>query len=358
MALNFHSDDRAGALHRRESLTTYLNSNLTRPETLTLTQQAALSDAARAEYNRRRQLYTSGGIRIDTPQVRTARRMLTDCFSENVGRNSGHSGLVLDGRSTVGKTTTAKTLMRYVWRDYGRQCPHFEDSGHMPVAYIEVPAGSTGKFLMKEFASFFGLSVKSAESTSSIRSRVVDLLNAARTQLIVVDELHNLAGRAAGLGESVDLLKNLHNDLGATFLYAGIDLDSGKLLSGTRGQQLLGRFSFLEMKALRMADRDDRAIWRALIPAFEAELPLAEHEAGSLAQYSDYLFVRTGGSIGSLSRLLTRAAIRAINDPNMPELISVELMDAIVLDKAAEDFYARHRRGLKGQRDDDLDGFA
>lgn len=347
MPLPFHADDRPATLNRQESLAAFLNSKSVRPDTLTPHALASLSEAARQDYNRKRRVFISGGMTIMTPQVLSARRLLGDCFSENVGRNSGHSGLMLDGQSGAGKTTTCKTLMQTVWSDYFRQFPDALERGHFPVVYVEVPAGSTGKLLMREFASFFGLSVRASESMSSIRSRVVDVLNAARTQLIVVDELHNLAGRAAGLGESVDLLKNLHNDLGATFTYAGIDLKSGQLLAGPRGQQLLGRFTFLNMRSLRMSDPVDRATWTALIRSFETQLPLSEHEAGSLETHQDYLFKRTGGSIGSLGRLLTRAAIRTIENPELPEIINLPLMDEIVLDKAAEDFYEKSRRPPK-----------
>src|SRR5690606_17352783 len=104
---------------------------------------------------------------------------------------------------------------------YAARFPDWRRFDHIPVAYVEVPAGSTGKALLKEFAGYLGLSDQNRESTSDIRTKVVAALRRAHTQLIVVDELHNLAGRSAGLGEAVDLLKGLHNDLAATFLYAG-----------------------------------------------------------------------------------------------------------------------------------------
>lgn len=344
--IQFHSYDRPAALHRMEGLDDYLSNPVPIPTVHTDAEYEDLSAADKAAYDRARMLYLSGGIVIDTPQVQRARRLLTQHFAENAGRNSGHAGLMLSGDSTVGKTTTCKALMRYVHAQYSKQFPDFRAHGRVPVAYIEVPAGSTGKLLMKTFADFFGLTVRSGESMVSIRSRVVDLLNDAGTQLIVVDELHNLAGRSASNGESVDVLKLLHNDVPATFVYAGIDLIGSALLTGPRGSQIGGRFTALEMTRLNSTDAEDRATWARLVSTLEKKLPLRHHEPGTLKKLAPYLYDRTSGSIGSLSRLITGAAIETIANPGIAkEALDKDLLDTRVLDIAAET--ARKNRDLR-----------
>ena len=131
----------------------------------------ALNATTRESYDRARIVYLSGGILLDTPTVSNARKVLANCFNDNIGRNSGHTGLMLNGDSTVGKTTTTKALMQYVYNAYKRQHPGFDSDHTVPVVYIEVPAGSTGKLLIKTFAEFFGMTVQSSESMVSIRSR-------------------------------------------------------------------------------------------------------------------------------------------------------------------------------------------
>jgi hypothetical protein len=347
--IQFHTTDRPAALHRMEDLDRYLSTSITAPQVHDDTTYTQLSDVEQARYDRERILYLSGGIVIDTPQLSKARLLLTQHFAENVGRNSGHAGLMLSGDSTVGKTTTCKALMRYVHTQYTNQFPEFRKHGRVPVVYIEVPAGSTGKLLMKTFADFFGLTVRSGESMVSIRSRVVDVLNDAGTQLVVIDELQNLAGRSAANGESVDVLKNLHNDLAATFVYAGIDLTSGALLTGPRGKQLSGRFSVLEMNRLSLNNTDDKTTWVRLITRFEKSLPLRHHEQGTLRSLASYLYERTSGSIGSLGRLLTGAAIETILNPNITrEALDRDLLDTRILDIAAET--ARTERDRKRKR--------
>ncbi|MFJ6172132.1 ATP-binding protein [Curtobacterium sp. NPDC092190] len=339
--IHFHGDDRPAALHRLETLDAFLSGSFTAPAALDDQAYGALTAEARAAHDRARILYLSGGIVLATPHYTKARTQLEKAFAANAGRNSGHAGVVISGNSTLGKTTLCKSLMRHIYRSYGTQFPDFRAHNRIPVVYIEVPAGSTGKLLMRTFADFFGLTVSSSETMLSIRSRVVDLLNAAGTQLVVIDELHNLSRHTQGNGESHDLLKNLHNDLAATFLYAGINVK--KMLATERGAQIGGRFSLLELRPYNLSSQKEARTWKALINTFEKQLPLRHQEHGSLADLADYLHARTNGSIGSLGRLLTGAATEAITDPSIPfERIDRALLDAQELDAAAESAYAEH----------------
>ncbi|MGO4104682.1 ATP-binding protein [Leifsonia sp. YAF41] len=350
--LLFHNADRPTSLHDRDGLTAFLGRRIPRPDMLSETDYAAQSDTARTEYDRSRIVYASGGIVIATPHVTDATRLLTQAFAVNVGRNSGHAGLMLNGDSTVGKTETAKTLMRTVFSQYTRMFPDYQEHGRLPIVYVSVPAASTGKLLMKTFADFLGLPVTGRESMGEIRSRVVQALVAAGTQLIVVDELQNLVGRSVGLGESVDVLKNLHNEVPATFVYAGFGLTNGDLLSGPKGQQLRGRFTILDMERLNLGDITDRKTWTGLIAAFEKKLPLRHQETGTLRELRDYLYLRTSGSIGSLAKLLTGATIELISNPKYTqERLTEEVMDTVKLDQFAEENYKIKRAALsKGSK--------
>lgn len=344
--IQFHGTDRPAALHRVDSLNAFLSAPAVRPAVLSDSDYSKLSELERHNYNRERLLYLSGGILIGTPSLLEAKLLLGQLFTENMGRNSGHAGLMLDGDSTLGKTTIAKALMQWVYAQYQRQFPDFQAFGHVPVVYIEVPAGSTGKLLMKTFAEFFGLTVRNGESMVSIRNRVVDTMNAARTQLVVVDELHFLATRNAGNGESVDLLKNLHNDLPSTFLYAGVGINGSGLLAGPRGQQLGGRFSLLEMQRFNLSRAGDKKAWRSIIEQFEKALPLRHHELGTLTEMTEYLFERTNGSIGSLGKLLTGTAAETVNNPNiLREEITMSLLEKRRLAHSAE--HTRHQVRLR-----------
>ncbi|WP_104088712.1 MULTISPECIES: TniB family NTP-binding protein [unclassified Cryobacterium] len=351
MTILFHTHDRPTSLHNVEGLSAFLSRKFTRPDKLTDAQYAELTDSARAQYDRERIIYASGGIVIPTPHVLEAWKLMEQAFGVNLAKNSGHAGLMLSGDSTIGKTETTKALMRKLYSQYIAMFPDFADSDRIPVVYVSVPASSTGKLLMKTFADFLGLPVTGRESMGEIRSRVVQALTAAGTQLIVVDELHNLVGRSVGLGESVDVLKELHNELPATFVYAGIGLPTSALLSGPKGRQLRGRFTILDMDRLNLSDPADAKTWRQIINAFEKQLPLRHQKLGTLKSLSSYLFLRTSGSIGSLAKLLTGSTIELItNSDYTVETLTEELMDTIKLDQFAEENYKIKKASLSPRK--------
>lgn len=163
----------------------------------------------------------------------------------------------------------------------------------------------------------------------------------ARTRLVVVDELHNLKLRTSGSGEGVDFLKGLSNQLHATFVYVGIALNDSELFSGDRGRQITGRFISAPLRPFTLATQEDKVLWREVIEAFESNLCLASQRPGDLEALSEYLYERTGGSIGSLGRLLTGTAAWLIyrgGHPNVEERLTKRLLDETTLDIAAESF--------------------
>ncbi|QEW04638.1 TniB family NTP-binding protein [Microbacterium lushaniae] len=338
LILAFTSPDSGNttALNRRESLLHYLQHPPVAPGELP---GGTDSPSAKADYDHRRMDYYSGGIVLATDSAMKGKLMLTRAFQENRARNSGHAGVILSGDSSLGKTTMAKRLMSWVLAEYTKQVPDWQQFEHVPVMYIEIPPGSNGKALLKEMAAFFGLPALTRDSMTDLRTKVVAAIRRARTQLIVVDELHNLAGRSSGLGESVDLLKGLHNDVNATFLYCGIDVTTSNLMSGARGQQLSSRFAVLELKRYVWSDPSDRASWKKLIRGFEQMLQLRDHPVKTLDEHARYLYDRTGGSIGSLGRLLTGAAIDLVQRGADSERLDPAVLDGYTLDLTAENFY-------------------
>jgi hypothetical protein len=65
---------------------------------------------------------------------------------------------------------------------------------------------------------------------------------------------------------------NTSRRIPATFVYAGIDLARTGLLSGTRGQQIAGRFSMIRTGPFGHGEE-----WSALVAALETSLRLHEH---------------------------------------------------------------------------------
>lgn len=326
------------SLSTREGLNSYLGSAITRPARLTTADYAQMSASERENYNRQRMRHLSSGVFIKTPQVIKSIVQTQRLLLENAGKNSGHGGLMLSGDSTLGKTTITKAIMREVHRGYRKRFPHCVQEGLLPVVYVEVPPGSTGKALISRIAEFLGITVMTRDTMETVMTRVVAILNQVDTRLVVVDEVHNLNKKTSGNGESVDLLKSLHNRLPATFIYSGINLVKGGLMMGERGRQLSGRFVLQDLQRFTRATEEDKSDWLGLIKTFESELFLLNHEPEELLPLSDYLHERTNGSIGSLGRLLTGAAMWQIHQgvPPSEEKLTQELLDDWTIDASAE----------------------
>lgn len=121
-------------------------------------------------------------------------------------------------------------------------------------------------------------------------------------------------------------------------MLAGINIERAGLLSGTRGEQIAGRFSMVRTGPFLLDGQ-----WATLVAALEGSLRLHQHQPGSLPRLARYLHGRTGGMIGSLLWLIRSAAIQAVIDGT--EKITRTSMDAIPVDIASQ---AGQRKGPPG----------
>ena len=208
---------------------------------------------------------------------------------------------------TTGKTTALKQLGRL---HELRVRQRFPGSDRIPVVYITAPPRGSPRKLAMEFARFLGLPfAHQRPNTTDITSAVCRVMIEARTDLVLVDEIH-LMNLATIAGEELsDHLKYFTEHLPATFVYAGIDVEHSGLFTGIRGKQLAGRCVLIRTSPFPLT-----AEWRSLIATLEHTLRLHHHTMGTLVDLAKYLHQRTGGMIGSLSHLIRAAAITAILD--------------------------------------------
>lgn len=144
-----------------------------------------------------------------------------------------------------------------------------------------------------------------------------------------VDEIHNM-NLATTLGEDMsDHLKNLTENLAATFVYAGINVESAGLFTGIRGQQIMARCVMTRTGKIPNGQQ-----WRTTVATMENALRLHNHPPGSLLAHATYLHQRTGGLISSLSHIIRVAAICAVDDGS--EHLTRDLLDLIVVDQYTE----------------------
>ncbi|MEJ1193161.1 TniB family NTP-binding protein [Pseudarthrobacter sp. CCNWLW207] len=321
-----------------EGLTSFLSGTDEPPLVPDLDGYLRMSPDEREKVNRERIDRLGNGLTITTPQLESVIRKVLRLILLNRSRSSGRAGLMISGESGTGKTTAAKAAMKYVYVRYRNDLPDFEALNRIPIVYVEVPPGSTGKALAAQFARFLGLPLHTRDTLEYLLHLVSSALTEVGTRLVVVDEIHNLHRRNPGNSESVDVLKSLSNQIPATFVYSGINIHQGHLLTDERGRQIAGRFGLERLGSFGIANPSQMNMWKLLIESFEQQLGLFNHRPGDLKELARYLHDRTQGSIGSLSHLLLGAAQGLIfaGTPPDQELITKEVLDEISLDIAAE----------------------
>ncbi|MEU5205349.1 TniB family NTP-binding protein [Kribbella sp. NPDC020789] len=279
--------------------------------------------------------YHSQFVTVRTPAIEALARQVRTLMI--LGRHqhvTARPSLIVTGPATTGKTTALLQVGRTCHLAHTRRAAPGDDS--VPVAYVLVPPGATAKTLAGEFARYLGIPVTSRMTTAQITTAVCHTYTAAGVKLVLIDEIHRLNPRTTSGAEAADWLKDLTERVGATFVYAGIDVTASAVFTGVRGAQLAGRASLIDCGALP-ARAGEREPFRELIAALEAALDLRAHRTGSLPRLASYLHERTAGRIGSLSRLIRQAAIEAIL--NSSERITRPLLDSIALDHLAEEHY-------------------
>ena len=300
------------------------------PATFTLLPDAdrdAFDDTARLDYDEARIAYHAELIVVTTSTIRQVLhqgRLLCLLNQREIG---ARRGLIVSGPAATGKTTAVKQLGR---THELRTRQRYPDGDRIPVVYVTAPPKGSPRRLAMELARFLGLPpVRPRQNVTDVTDAVCQVLIDARTDLVIVDEIHNL-NLATSAGEDLsDHLKYFTEHLPATFVYAGIDVERAGLFTGTRGRQLAGRAALV-----RTGPFPYQQEWRALVTTMEQTLRLHRHRPGILVGLDRYLHQRAGGMIGSLSHLLRAAAISAILDGS--EQVTKQLLDTIRVDHAAE----------------------
>jgi len=279
--------------------------------------------------------YHSRFVTVHTPAIAdTSLEVRTLMAVGRYQRATARPGLILTGPPTTGKTTTLLEV--------GRTC-HLAETArtgprrdHVPVAYLLVPPGASAKALALEFARYLAIPVSTRMTLAQITAAVCHTYQQAGVRLVLIDEIHRLNPQTTNGASAADFLKDLTEKIPATFVYAGIDVTNTQLFTGTAGAQLAGRSSLVDCDPLP-ATAGTTTPFRDLVAAMENALDLAHHRPGTLLRQAPYLHQRTAGRIGSLSRLIRRAAITTLLDGT--EKITKPVLEAITLDHLAEEHY-------------------
>ncbi|MGR6977517.1 TniB family NTP-binding protein [Mycobacteroides abscessus] len=277
-------------------------------------------------YDERRLAYHSELVIIETGTMRHVTRQGRLLTLLNQRECGARRSMIVSGPWASGKTTTIKQFGKAHEQMIRRRYP---SQDRIPVVYITTPPKGSPRKLATEFANFLGLPTRQRHNTTDIADSVCHVLTQSRTDLVIVDEIHNLNLASAAGEDMSDHLKYFSEHMPATFVYAGINVDRTGLFTGVRGQQISGRSILVRTGTYVCNDE-----WKALVASLEASLRLYKHREGTLVRNAKYLYHRTGGSISSLSHLVRVSAISALI--NGDDAITRGVLEEAIIDHAAE----------------------
>lgn len=317
----------------------FVDSTYERPPKITTSALRKMVPSDRWIYNEARARYSQAGAFVKTPQYAAFQSAVRERVHLNPHRQVGKLGLILSGEPGQGKTTTLLQIGKeheLRRRLVGRASTA---DGRIPVMYVMVPAQCSAKAMLLEFARFFGLPTIARTTYNSLLEMVANAIRRCGTELILLDDVHHLDLQYRQNVEASDMLKQLSERCGGTFVYAGIAVESTGLLSGAREGQIRKRFELFTASSFTITSTQGQSDWGDLLLALEDSLCLLKQEQGSVLQVAKSLHWLTGGEIGPLKDLLQLAAFRAIDS-------GAERIDSVEFDREAE----RRRRAAGDRR--------
>lgn len=204
----------------------------------------------------------------------------------------------------IGPTNNGKSMIIEKFRRSHPVQSH-ADFESIPVAVVQMPSEpSVARFYGMLLAAIGAPQRKSAK-VAELEQMAISLLRSVQARIIVIDEMHNLlASKKDAHREFLNLLRFLGNELripiigvGTKDAYLAIRLDA----------QLENRF---EPEPLPVWEEGDEL--RSLLSSFSAAIPLRRPSEISSEEMSRYILSRTQGTIGEITKLLTTAAVLAI----------------------------------------------
>lgn len=305
----------------------------------------AMSQAEKKEFNRVRATYHCEFGPLLVPDMENIHNAGLRLARQNLRAQPGaRPGVIMDGISTVGKSTIAMQL--------GRRYEKLITNEHtitrtptgdvfVPVAFIALPGEvniMNFNYLLADFYNIpFSKKSKEGELTKSIKQHAADCC----TSMVIIDDIHFLRIKNRTHEIVNEHMKHLANYISATFVYAGVNVKgSGFITEGNNEEkapfsQNAHRFKIFNLAPFNYHNDESKEQFLRVIAAFEDNLLLFNHRPHSLAEeVGEYIWTRTGGYMGPIATLIREATDIAIKDGK--ERITKSILQSIKLDSASE----------------------
>lgn len=238
---------------------------------------------------------------IDYPTVAAARREIQYLLEEN--RGSACVQFLL-GPTRVGKSELVREILQEK-----RFAPYRDDGGLVqPAVYVEAPEQGTVIGLVEKLLQALQDRHFTKGTGTERKLRLFHYLEQQRTELIVIDEVQQLS--RANPYDYADFLKSMENNVKCMILCVGL---SDAIALTRYNEQLAHRAEApIELRPLDWFVEPDRKTFRQILQAFRKiigdRFDDLQIERGALAAA---IHLATGGAIGVVARLLSRAIMEA-----------------------------------------------
>jgi hypothetical protein len=182
----------------------------------------------------------------------------------------------------------------------------FRDHELIPIVVVQTPSEpSVARFYAMILATI-GAPLRPKAKVAELEHLTLRLLRSIQTRILVIDELHNmLAGATDVRREFLNMLRFLGNELRIPIVGVGT---KDAYLAIRSDDQLENRF---EPMLLPVWEEGDDFL--SLLASFAAVLPLRRPSVIATEETARYILSRTEGTIGEIAKLLSAAAVAAIN---------------------------------------------
>ncbi len=205
----------------------------------------------------------------------------------------------------IGPTNNGKSM---IIEKFARAHPPVcgADAEQVPVLAVQMPSDpSVSRFYLALLAAV-GAPLQPRQRVGELERLALSVLRQVGVRMLVIDELHNvLAGRDAGRREFLNLLRFLGNELRIPLVGVGT---REAYLAIRSDDQLENRFEPFGLP--RWTEGDEAA---SLLASFASSFPLRRPSQIATVDMTRYLLARSEGTIGELTRLLTEAAVAAVD---------------------------------------------
>jgi hypothetical protein len=262
-------------------------------------------------------------IHIDSPRTKKIRKLIEHC-QEHSKISAEPECILLSGEPGNGKTTECKM--------YARRYPSKVEDGKtiLPVLYVSIPSPTTTKSLPEKLLKEIGDPFWDRGKTTIQTLRLIDLLDALQTELIIMDEFQGfIDGKTdRAVLEISNWLKDFINGLQKPVVLAGLPYCDIVLKAN---DQLDRRFPIREtLHPFGWNDLRDRENFREFLKKVDEMLPFEARSNLADQHIAHRIFVATNGVIDFVMKIVRRAAELAIDK-------DIEKIDLSLLARAYKD---------------------